>query len=112
MTTQNSSNMNKANRTSRQERFPSPALKSVQRPNEHSLFDFDFNISLKAQMSPKVQDFLDTSINAGKIIIKTGKILIPMLLALGVGMKSLSKTDELPELPPSRQIESVEKSQQ
>jgi hypothetical protein len=64
------------------------ARQSNKQSQNNNLFNFDFKFSLKAQLSPKGQEFLETSIEAGKTIIKVGKIAIPILALLGMGLKS------------------------
>jgi hypothetical protein len=59
----------------------------------------DLHLEVKFNLSPRLEEFRSTSVEVGKITIKIGRILIPILIA---GSISLSHNERLlqPSLPP------------
>lgn len=73
-------------------------LKRTNNQNNQPDKNDDFNFSIRWKMSPKLRKFISTATEAGQIIIKVGKILIPLLL---VGSSVFQQPNpNHPQIPP------------
>ena len=77
-----------------------------------NLIDVSCNVSFKAKISPKVKDFLATTTEAGKTVIKVGQRLLPILILLGTISTSCAPKHSDPNLPKPPVSESAQKLRQ
>jgi hypothetical protein len=74
--------------------------------NDSTLVEFEAKVNL----SPKGQEFLETAITAGKTIVKVGRTLIPLMMILGVALKSCTPEPVQPATPTTAPITVAEKT--
>jgi hypothetical protein len=73
--------------------------------DDNTLVEFEAKVNL----SPKGREFLETTIAAGKTIVKVGRTLIPLLLLLGMALKSCTPETVQPATPTTAPITVAEK---
>jgi hypothetical protein len=66
----------------------------------------DLHLEVKFNLSPRLEEFRATFVEVGKVTVKIGRILIPILIA---GSIALSHNDRLPQ--PSLPPDSIEQIQ-
>jgi hypothetical protein len=83
------------------------------RPNNQPQDDDNTLIDLEAKvkLSPKGRELLETTIAAGKTIVKVGRALIPLMMVLGMALKSCTPEPVQPATPTTAPITVAEKPQ-
>jgi hypothetical protein len=75
--------------------------------DDNTLVEFEAKVNL----SPKGQELLETAIAAGKTIVKVGRTLIPLMIILGMALKSCTPEAVQPTTPKTAPIAVAEKPQ-
>ena len=76
-----------------------------------TLVDVSCNVSFKAKVSPKVQELIAATTEAGKTLVKVGQKLLPILLVLGTIATSCAPKQPDPNLPAASLVEATKKAQ-
>jgi hypothetical protein len=86
----------------------------AKRPNNQPQDDDNtlLEIETKVNLSPKGRELLETAIASGKTIVKLGRTLIPLLMILGMTVKSCTPETVQPATPTTAPITVAEKPQQ
>jgi len=81
-------------------------------PQDDNIIDVTYNLSFKAKVSPKVQELISTTMEAGKTVVKVGKKLLPLLFLLSTIATSCAPKNRELNTPAVPSIESTKKAQQ
>jgi hypothetical protein len=75
--------------------------------DDNTLVEFEAKVNL----SPKGRELLETAIAAGKTIIKVGRTLVPLMMILGMTLKSCTPEPVQPATPTTAPISVAAKPQ-
>jgi hypothetical protein len=76
-----------------------------------TLVDVSCNVSFKAKVSPKVQELIAATTEAGKTAVKVGQKLLPLLVVLGTIATSCAPKHLDSNSPAAPLVESTKKAQ-
>jgi hypothetical protein len=81
-------------------------------PENQTQDDDNTLIEAKVKLSPKGRELVETTIAAGKTIVKVGRTLIPLLMIVGMALKSCTPERIQPATPTTAPITVAEKPHQ